>query len=94
MVVVSGSLQDLVNGSGRHSFSCPSLPALILTTQEDWDLLEVGGGGGGLISGIVVWLPPPPSEVVGFVSRMYMMDGIFVWQIRVKTVGSAIGRSR
>jgi hypothetical protein len=47
----------------------------------------MGGGGGGLVGGIVVWWPPPPPKVVGLVSRMYKMDGIFVWQIRVKTLG-------
>jgi hypothetical protein len=93
MVAFSGSLQDLVNGSGWHSFLRPSLPALILTSQEYWGLLEVGGGGGGLVRGIVVWWPPPPSEVVGLVSQMYIMDGIFVWQIREKTIGLAISRS-
>jgi hypothetical protein len=54
----------------------------------------MGGGDGGLIGGIAMWWPPPPPEVVGLVSRMYKIDGIFMWQIWVKTLGSAIGRSQ
>jgi hypothetical protein len=54
----------------------------------------MGGGDGGLIGGIAMWWPPPPPEVVGLVSQMYKIDGIFVWQIRVKTLGLAIGWSQ
>jgi hypothetical protein len=44
----------------------------------------------GLIGGYVAWWPPP-LELVGLVSQMYkMLDGVFMRQILVKTLGSGL----
>jgi hypothetical protein len=49
---------------------------------------ELGGGSGGLIGGIVAWWRLAPSEEVFLAGLMYkLLDGVFVWQIRVKTLG-------
>jgi hypothetical protein len=41
-----------------------------------------------LVGKLVAWRPPPPWEFTGLVILMYkMLDGVFMWQIRVKTLG-------
>jgi hypothetical protein len=45
----------------------------------------------GLVGGYVAWCPPPPPELAILVSLMYkMLDGVFVRQIWVKTLGSSL----